>query len=48
LQHGYAADPAHSLFAVLIVAVVAGVAWVGLTIAANIGIDVSLPNWISR
>jgi hypothetical protein len=35
-------------FAVLIVAVVVGVAWVGLTIAANIGIDVSLPNWTSR
>lgn len=35
-------------FAVLIVAVVAGAAWVGLTIAGNIGIDVSLPDWISR
>ena len=37
------------LFVVVpIVAFIAVAAWVGLTIAANIGIDVSLPNWISR
>jgi hypothetical protein len=39
---------ARLVVAVPIVALVAVVAWVGLTIAANIGVDVSLPNWISR
>jgi hypothetical protein len=39
---------ARLVVAVPIVALIAVAAWVGLTIAANIGIDVSLPHWISR
>jgi hypothetical protein len=29
-------------------ALIVAVLWVGFTVAANIGIDLSLPRWISR